>query len=105
MTTVLYAVYDEGSGEVVHVHAVAGGAEPSPEEVLALAGLGGRERLAVVELPTEGPATAVRVVDGQVQQAGESAAHGGAGVALHEGAPEQRRTAARQRSFRRDAGA
>lgn len=81
--TVSYAVYDVETGEVVHLHIEPAERNTSPEEVLALADPGRTRNLAVVQPPVESmPAAPSRVVEGELQAAGEAAGgFGGGGMA------------------------
>lgn len=103
MSTDLYAVYDERTGTILHVHAVPAGAAQSPEDVIAIFG-GGHEHLRVLELPATGLTGPVRVVNGGLQGASGDVAFAGAEIRLTEQAPPQ--TARRRsRTFQRKSGA
>jgi hypothetical protein len=82
MSMISYAVYDVGSGEVVHLHVEPAGLDSSPEEIIQIADPRGGRRLEVVPLPSEGmPAETVRVVDRELRPAATDAGSGGAGGA------------------------
>jgi|GEM_PF-3699193 hypothetical protein len=80
MTMVSYAVYDQNTGEVVHVHVEPAGLDTSHEEILQLADPRRGRALDVVQMPREGAeANAVRVVDGHLSPAVEEVGFGAAG--------------------------
>jgi hypothetical protein len=101
MSTDLYAVYDEQTGTILHVHATPAGTEPSPGDILATLGIG-HDRLRVLRLPAEGLTRPARVVDGQLVDAPEDVAFAGAQVRLTEQAPPQT-ARPRRRTFQRNA--
>jgi hypothetical protein len=103
MSTDLYAVYDERTGTILHVHAVPAGAAQSPEDVIAIFG-GGREHLHVLKLPARGLTSPVRVVNGELEDAPGDAAFAGAEIRLTEQAPPQT-DPRRSRTFQRKSGA
>jgi hypothetical protein len=79
MTMATFAVYDTGTGEVVHVHVEPAGLDTSPEEILQLADPGRARSLDVVRVPEGPPGQAARVVDGEMRPAGDDVAAGAAG--------------------------
>jgi hypothetical protein len=79
MTMATFAVYDTGTGEVVHVHVEPAGLDTSPEEILQLADPGRARSLDVVRAPEGLPGQAARVVDGEMRPAGDDVAAGAAG--------------------------
>lgn len=101
MSADLYAVYDEQTGTILHVHATPPGAAQSPEEIVVTLGIG-HDRLRVLKLPAEGLTRPARVVNGQLQDAPEDVAFAGAQIRLNEQAPPP--TAQRRpRTFQRKA--
>jgi hypothetical protein len=76
-----YAVFDEDTGEVVHVHVDGPGLETPAEELMHIADPVGNRRLSVRQLPEALVQRPVHLKDGVVRQAeDETGAHGGGGV-------------------------
>jgi hypothetical protein len=53
MRTITYAVYDETSGEVVHVHVEPYGLDTAPEEILQIVAPSDRAKLKVMRVPDD----------------------------------------------------
>ena len=107
MSTDLYALYDEQTGAILHVHATPQGAAQSPEEITAILGVGHNRAIRVLKLPASGLTRPARVVNGELQDAPEDApedvAFAGAEIKLTDQAPPQ--TAPRRpRTFQGKAG-
>jgi hypothetical protein len=80
MAMISYAVYDQNTGQVVHVHVEPAGLETSHEEILKLVDPRRSEALDVVRIPGEDLGTnAIRVIDGQLSPADHEAGFGAAG--------------------------
>lgn len=102
MSADLYALYDEQTGEILHVHAAPQGAVQSPEEIIAILGAGHDRAVRVLKLPADGLTRPARVVNGELQDAPEDVAFAGAQIRLTDQAPPQ--TAPRRpRTFQRKA--
>lgn len=100
MSVDLYALYDEQTGAILHVHAVPQGAAQSSEEIIAMAGVGHDRAVRVLKLPADGLTRPTRVVNGELQDAPEDVAFAGAMIKLTNQAPPQ--TAPRRpRTFQR----
>jgi hypothetical protein len=101
MSADLYAVYDEETGTILHVHATLPRTAQSPEDIIATLGVA-HDRLRVLKLPAEGLTRPARVVNGQLQDAPEDVAFAGAQIRLAEQAPQTAQR--RPRKFQRKAG-
>jgi hypothetical protein len=101
MSADLYAVYDEETGTILHVHATLPRTAQSPEDIIATLGVA-HDRLRVLKLPAEGLTRPARVVNGQLQDAPEDVAFAGAQIRLTEQAPQTAQR--RPRKFQRKAG-
>jgi alkylated DNA nucleotide flippase Atl1 len=103
MSADLYALYDEQTGAILHVHATPQGAVQSPEEINAILGVGHDRAVRVLKLPASGLTRPARVVNGELQDAPEDVAFAGAEIKLTDQAPPQ--TAPRRsRTFQRRVG-
>ena len=56
MSTDIYAVYDEQTGTIVHLHAVPAQAGQSPDHIIAMLDPGGERSLRLLKLPWGCPA-------------------------------------------------
>ncbi len=101
MSADLYAVYDEETGTILHVHATPPSTAHSPEDIIATLGVA-HDRLRVLKLPAEGLTRPARVVNGQLQDAPEDVAFAGAQIRLTGQAPQTAQR--RPRTFQRKVG-
>jgi hypothetical protein len=80
MSMAAYAVYDEETGEVVHLHVEPADLDSSPEEIVTIVDVSNSRRLRAVRLPAqELPSSGARVVDGHLRGA-EGANWGQVGI-------------------------
>lgn len=103
MSTDMYAVYDEQTGTIVHLHAAPTEAGQSPDHIIAILDPGRERSLRLLKLPPEGLTRASRVVDGELQEEPGGGGFGMAGLTLTDQAPPQARAQAR-RTFQRRSG-
>jgi hypothetical protein len=84
-----YAVYDEKTGEIVHLHVEPVELDTPHAEILQLVDPKRVRSLHVVRVPKEGlPAEGARVVNGELQSAGEGVDSGAAGAGIAGGTIE-----------------
>jgi hypothetical protein len=100
MSTDMYAVYDEQTGTIVHLHAAPTEAGQSPDHIIAMLDPGRERSLRLLRLPPEGLTRASRVVDGALQEEPGGGGFGMAGITLTDQAPPQTRGQA-SRTFQR----
>ena len=100
MSTDMYAVYDEQTGTIVHLHAVPTQAGQSPDHIIAMLDPGGERSLRLLKLPPDGLTRASRVVDGELQEEPGGGGFGTAGITFTGQAPPQA-IAEASRRFRR----
>lgn len=100
MSTDMYAVYDEQTGTIVHLHAAPTEAGQPLEHIIAMLDPGRERSLRLLKLPPEGLTQASRVVDGELQQEPGGGGFGMAGITLTDQAPPQTRAQA-SRTFQR----
>ena len=101
MSTDVYAVYDEQTGTIVHLHAVPTRAGQSPDHIIAMLDPGRERSLRLLKLPPDGLTRASRVVDGELQEEGGGGGFGMAGITFTGQAPPQAIAEARRRFRRR----
>jgi hypothetical protein len=91
MECVSYAVYQAGTGTVVHVHTELVGLGSSEAEILQQVDPRLERDLRVLKMSAEGerPSGPMRVVDGQLSPAEDDAPHAGAVVVVGASEPEQ----------------
>lgn len=100
MSTDLYAVYDERTGTIVHLHAVPSEAGQSPDHILATVDPGRERSLRLLKLPPEGLRGAASVVDGELREETGGGGFGMAGIA-DTGHAQPPSLTGRSRKFRR----
>ena len=100
MSTDVYAVYDEQTGTIVHLHAVPTQAGQSPDHIIAMLDPGRERPLRLLKLPPDGLAQPARVVNGELQEEPSGGGFGMAGITLTGQAPPQTMAEA-SRTFRR----
>ena len=103
MSTDIYAVYDEQTGTIVHLHAVPTQAGQSPDHIIAMLDPGRERPLRLLKLPPDGLTQPSRVVDGELQETPGGGGFGMAGITLTGQAPPQTMAEA-SRTFRRRSG-
>ena len=100
MSTDMYAVYDEQTGTIVHLHAVPAQAGQSPDHIIAMLDPGRERPLRVLKLPPDGLTRASRVIDGELQEQPGGGGFGMAGITFTSQTPPQTMAEA-DRTFRR----
>ena len=103
MSTEIYAVYDEQTGTIVHLHAVPAQADQSPDHIIAMLDPGRERPLRLMKLPPDGLTRSSRVVDGELQEEPGGGGFGMAGITLTGQAPPPAMAEA-SRTFRRRSG-
>ena len=93
MTHEFQAVFDEESGEIVHVHTDLGGIRTPPEELIQLVDPESTRRLVVRPVPEELRGGPIRLVEGELRPgdegSGPQAAGGTSNLAGESGGPRR----------------